>query len=147
MLFRSKSSAGSFGVAGLLAAPLFDGGRREAGVRSATADLQLAQGAYRERILVALKEVEDQLTNLRILADQSDVIGITVDADARVTAQLESRQTNGLASRLEVLDAHRTELKDRRTALQIQSARYIATVVLVRALGGGWDSRTAQNVR
>ncbi|RZL09425.1 MAG: efflux transporter outer membrane subunit, partial [Rubrivivax sp.] len=68
-LFRWSARAWSVGA--LLSLPIFDGGRREAGVQSANAELQVAQAAYREQILVAFKEVEDQLSALRLLSDQS----------------------------------------------------------------------------
>jgi multidrug efflux system outer membrane protein len=55
----------------------------------------------------------------------------------------ESRYRNGLVSQLDLLDAQRSELSNRRQALQVRSAQYQATVGLVRALGGGWDPAPA----
>ncbi len=56
----------------------------------------------------------------------------------RATKLSDSRYRNGLVSQLELLDARRTELTVRRQALQIRSARYQATIGLIKALGGGW---------
>jgi multidrug efflux system outer membrane protein len=53
-----------------------------------------------------------------------------------------SRYRNGLVSQLEFLDARRSELANRRQALQVRAAQYQATVGLIRALGGSWDAGT-----
>jgi multidrug efflux system outer membrane protein len=65
-----------------------------------------------------------------------------VDSATRTTALSDVRYRNGLVSQLELLDAQRSELRNRREALQDRSAQYQATVGLVRALGGGWGSTT-----
>ncbi len=135
-LFRWSARAWSVGV--LLSLPIFDGGRREAGVLSAHAELQGAQAAYREQILVAFKDVEDQLSALRLLSDQSQAQTRAVDSASRATVLSDSRYRNGLVSQLELLDAQRSELRNRRQALQVKSAQYQATVGLIRALGGDW---------
>jgi multidrug efflux system outer membrane protein len=59
-------------------------------------------------------------------------------AAARVTVLSETRYRNGLVSQLELLDAQRSELRNRRQALQVRSAQFQSTVGLIRALGGGW---------
>jgi len=59
---------------------------------------------------------------------------------ARATQLSESRYRNGLDSQLELLDARRSELRNRRQALQVKASQYQATVGLIRALGGGWGS-------
>ncbi len=64
-------SARSWGVGALLSVPLLDGGRREAGVQGATAEFDGAMASYREQVLIAFREVEDQLAALRLLAEQS----------------------------------------------------------------------------
>lgn len=138
-----KWSARAWSVGALLAMPLFDGGRREAGVRSAQAQLdgQLAQ--YRGQVLQAFREVEDQLSALRLLDEQSAAQSRAVDAARRASAISETRYRNGLVSQLELLDARRSELRNRRQALQVRSAQYQATVGLIRALGGGWEPAQA----
>jgi len=131
-------SARAWSVGALLSLPIFDGGRREAGVQNANAELQVAQAAYREQILVAFKDVEDQLSALRLLSDQSQAQTRAVDSASRATVLSDSRYRNGLVSQLELLDAQRSELRNRRQALQVKSAQYQATVGLIRALGGDW---------
>ena len=136
-LFESASRAGALGV--LAALPLLDGGRREAGLQGASAELEAALASYREQILVAFQDVEDQLAALRLLAEQAAAQGRAVESASRSTALSDVRYRNGYVSQLDLLDAQRSELRNRREALQVRSAQYQATVGLVRALGGGWD--------
>ena len=133
-----KLSARAWGVGALLSLPLLDGGRREAGVQNATAEMDIALASYREQVLVAFKDVEDQLSALRLLADQQGAQQRAVDAASRATALSDARYRNGYVSQLELLDAQRSELRNRRQALQVRAAQYQATVGLIRALGGGW---------
>ena len=100
-------------------------------------DVAIAQ--YRESILVAFRDVEDRLSALRLLEEQAEAQGRAVRSAARTTALSDSRYRNGLVSQLELLDAQRSELRNRRAALQVKSAQYQATVGLVRALGGDWS--------
>ena len=138
-----KWSARSWGIGALLALPVFDGGRREAGVQGASALLDGALANYRTQVLVAFKEVEDQLSSLRILAQQSGVQAKAVASAERATTLSDSRYRNGMISQLDLLDARRSELQNRRQALQVKSAQYQATVGLIRALGGSWDAQLA----
>ena len=135
-----KWSARSWGIGALLSLPLFDGGRREAGVQNANALWDAAAASYREQVLVAFQDVEDQLAALRLLADQAGAQTQAVDAAARATVLSNSRYRNGLVSQLELLDARRSELANRRQAVQVRAAQYQATVGLIRALGGGWST-------
>lgn len=128
----------TWSVGALLGMTLFDGGRREAAVQGANADLAAALASYREQILVALRDVEDQLAALRLLDAQSQVQSGAVDLGSRAVQLADSRYRSGLASQLDVLDARRGELHARREALHVRAAQYQATVRLIRALGGGW---------
>jgi multidrug efflux system outer membrane protein len=137
-----KYSARAWSVGLLASLPIFDGGRREAGVRFASGDMDAAIAQYREHVLVAFQDVEDQLSALRLLEQQGEAEQRAVDAASRATALSERRWREGLVSQLELLDAQRSELADRRAAVEVKSARYQATVGLVRALGGGWEARS-----
>ncbi len=132
-------SARAWSIGALLSLPVFDGGRRQAGIDSARAQLDAATAGYRGQVLGAFRDVEDQLSGLRLLADQAVVQDVAVRSARRATALSDSRYRNGLVSQLDLLDARRSELANRRQALQVQSARYQATVGLIRALGGSWD--------
>jgi multidrug efflux system outer membrane protein len=133
-------SARSWGIGALLSLPIFDGGRREAGVQRAAAQLDGALADYRAQVLGAFKDVEDQLSSLRILSQQSEVQAKAVASATRATALSDSRYRNGFVSQLDLLDARRQELQNRRQALQVRSAQYQATVGLIRAMGGSWEA-------
>ncbi len=136
----------AYGLGALLSLPLFDGGRREAAVQGAGADLEVSVAGYREQILVALKEVEDQLSSLRLLTDQAQAQSRAVAAANHATALANSRYNSGLASQLELLDTQRGELRNRRQALQVSLLQYQSTVGLIRALGGGWGSADTERI-
>lgn len=133
-----SGGAGAFGIGALLALPLFDGGRYQANVDRADADLDASVARNGQQILVAFKDVEDQLSALRVLRGQSAVLAQATTSSARTTRLVESNYRSGLASQLELLDARRSDLRNRRHALQVEAGRVQATVGLVRALGGGW---------
>jgi multidrug efflux system outer membrane protein len=134
-----KWSARAWSVGALLSLPLFDGGRREAGVRVARGDFDAALAEYRGTVLVAFKDVEDELASLRLLHEQSQAQARAVESAVRTTALSETRYRNGFVSQLDLLDAQRSELRNRRQAAQVRAAQYQATVGLIRALGGGWE--------
>ncbi len=135
-----KSGASTWGVGLLAALPLFDGGRREAGVNTAKAQLEGSSIAFREQFLLALKDVEDQLGALALLQQQGEANARAVAAAGQALKLSDTRYRNGLVSQLELLDARRSELANKRAALQVRSAQYQATVGLIRALGGGWSN-------
>jgi outer membrane protein, multidrug efflux system len=133
-----KWSARAWGVGALLSLPIFDGGRREAGIQNARGEMDAALAQYREQVLVAFRDVEDQLSALRLLSEQAEAQGRAVSSASRTTSLSGARYRNGLVSQLDLLDAQRSELRNRRQALQVRAAQYQAAVGLVRALGGGW---------
>ena len=135
-----KWSARAWGVGALLSLPIFDGGRRTAGIENASAQFDEAVARYREQILTAFRDVDDQLSSLRLLADQAEAQARAVDSATRTTSLSDARYRNGLVSQLELLDARRSELRNRRQALQVRAGQYQATVGLVRALGGAWST-------
>jgi outer membrane protein, multidrug efflux system len=134
-----KSGASTWGIGLLGALPIFDGGRREAGVNAAKAQMEGEAIAFREQFLLALKDVEDQLGALSLLQQQGEANARAVSAASQALKLSDTRYRNGLVSQLELLDARRSELANKRSALQVRSAQYQATVGLIRALGGGWS--------
>ncbi len=133
-----KWSARSWGIGALLSLPIFDGGQRASQEEGARARLEGAMAAHKGQVLTAFREVEDQLGALRLLAGQSEAQERAVQSALRATQLSDSRYRNGLVSQLELLDARRSELRNRRQALQVRTAQQTATVGLIRALGGGW---------
>jgi len=135
-----KWSARAWGIGALLSLPVFDGGRRSAALESANAQWDAAAAQYRDSVLNAFRDVEDQLAALRLLGQRARSQSEAVDAASLATSLTTSRYRNGYVSQLELLDARRTELSNRRVALHIRSAQFQATVGLIQSLGGGWDT-------
>ena len=131
-------SARSWGVNALLSLPIFDGGQRAAQEEGAKARLEAAVAAQRGQVLTALRDVEDQLSALRLLGEQSAVLEQAVQSAERASHLSDVRYRNGYVSQLELLDARRNALRQRRNALQVSTAQYTTTVMLIRALGGSW---------
>ena len=98
--------------------------------------------SYRQQVLVAFGEVEDALSDLSHLAEQSAALQQAVTS-ARESAELSGKRYRaGLVSYLEVVDTERTALASERLATQILGQRLQASVSLIKALGGGWENRT-----
>jgi NodT family efflux transporter outer membrane factor (OMF) lipoprotein len=119
---------------------LFDAGRRKAQVDYAIAQREQATALYREQVLSAFRDVEDQLAALRLLADEATVTDRAVTA-ARLSTQLSTlRYKRGLVPYLEVLTNQTIELTDERAAASLVARRMVASAELQMALGGGWKS-------
>lgn len=125
-----------------LTLPIFDGGRRQAGLDQARAryDEQVAQ--YREQVLVAFREVEDNLSDLRLLDDQMKAQNDAVNASQRAAHLSRTQYEEGQVSYLNVIDSERSVLVSQLQASQLQGVQAVATVNLIRALGGGWGDDT-----
>jgi NodT family efflux transporter outer membrane factor (OMF) lipoprotein len=121
-------------------APLFDGGRREAGVAVATAQRNQAAYAYRAAVLTAFSEVENALSGLDRLASQSDRIEARRTVLTRSLEIAEDRYHGGYSSYLEALDAQRNLFDTQLTEVQLREARINRLIQLYRALGGGWQA-------
>jgi multidrug efflux system outer membrane protein len=136
------------GIASLAAsavAPLFTGGRAKAGVDQAWAVYRQSLAQYQKTVLVAYQEVEDQLAALRILAGEAKSTADAVtDAQQAETITL-NRYRSGLVSYLDVIYAQTALLANQKTATQIGGERMVATVVLIKALGGGWLGAPAES--
>lgn len=139
-LFKTASRTYVLGplVGTLLSLPIFDGGARAAGVERANAAHEEAVANYRQSILQAFKEVEDNLAHLRILDNQNAAQDRAVSAAGRAAQLSHIRYREGAISYLDVLDADRSMLQHQRVAVTLDGERARATVNLVRALGGGW---------
>jgi multidrug efflux system outer membrane protein len=119
-------------------APIFTAGRLRAGVDQAQAAYRESLAQYEKTVLVSYQEVEDQLSALRYLSTQSRLQSLAV-ADAERTEQIATqRYKAGLVSYLDVVTAQQSVLSNERTSSQIAGERMAASVVLIKALGGGW---------
>jgi outer membrane protein, multidrug efflux system len=138
-----KWSSRSWLLGAALSMPLIDGGRNRNNVARSEAALEEAVGAYRQSVLAAFAEVEDNLSGLRVLAGQGAEIDQAV-ASARRSADLARKLYEaGRSGYLELLDAQRNLATVERAAVQLRGDRAITTVALIRALGGGWDAAPA----
>jgi multidrug efflux system outer membrane protein len=141
-LFSWQNGIASLGASALM--PVFTGGRVRAGVDQAWAVYRQSLAQYQKTVLVAYQEVEDQLAALRILAGEAQSTADAVtDAQQAETIAL-NRYRTGLVSYLDVVYAQTALLANQRTATQIVGQRMVATVVLIKALGGGWLGVPAQ---
>jgi multidrug efflux system outer membrane protein len=124
-----------------LVQPIFDGGRIRANEDRARALYAESLADYRERLLVAFKEVETSLAALRILDRQHESQLRAVTSAERAEQLATSRYKTGLTNVLELVDAQRTRLQVERVRLQVRQQQMLASVTLIRALGGGWAER------
>ena len=134
------SSAGLWALGPQLAQTLFDGGARAAQVEQARATYDRTVAAYRQTVLAAFQQVEDQLAALRILAEQA-LVQDQVVASAMEAERLTLNQYRaGTVAYTTVVTAQAAALTARQTALSIRQSRLTASVVLIESLGGGWDA-------
>lgn len=126
-----------------LAAPLFDGGLRRAQVAQASATYDQQVAVYRQTVLTALSEVENNLVQLRVMADEAVVQQRALDA-ARQSLQLTTNQYEaGIIDFLSLVTVQTTALNNERTMLTLLGNRLTASVQLIAAIGGGWDGSVA----
>jgi multidrug efflux system outer membrane protein len=126
-----------------LSVPVFDGGRRKGNLANARATYDEDSANYRQQVLVAFQEVEDNLSNLRILVDQTQTQADAVKASTRAEELSSTQYKEGAVTYLDVIDSQRTVLQAQRSAVQLAGAQAVSTVNLIRALGGGWGDLPA----
>jgi outer membrane protein TolC len=118
---------------------LFDAGRRRALVVDAEATYDATVATYRQDVLTAFQEVEDNLAALRVLSDEAAQQDIAVQSAQRSVELSLTRYRGGIAIYTEVITAQNALLANQRTAIDIQGRRMTASVLLIKALGGGWN--------
>jgi NodT family efflux transporter outer membrane factor (OMF) lipoprotein len=118
---------------------LFDAGQRRALTDQARQQYEAQAAAYRNTVIQAFQDVEDNLSSLRILDQESAVQQNAVAAAQRSFNLSNQRYKGGVTSYLEVLTAEATLISDQRTLTDLQTRQFAASVQLIRALGGGWD--------
>ena len=143
------SGPSGFAAVGLSALEtLFDAGQRHAISDQAAAAYDQSVANYRQDVLTAFEEVEDNLAALRILEQEAQTEAAAVAASEHSLALSSNRYRGGVASYLEVITAQNLALSDERTAVEISGRRMVDSVLLIKALGGGWNAAnlpTAQN--
>jgi NodT family efflux transporter outer membrane factor (OMF) lipoprotein len=125
-----------------LAGTLFDGGRHDAALKGANAQYDGAVADYRQTVLVAFQQIEDNLSALTVLAREADSQQRATSAAELSLKLTTNRYQAGAVSYLDVVTAQTIALTNARTADQIDARRVDASVQLLKALGGGWDRAT-----
>ncbi len=121
-------------------ATIFDVGRRRAANDQAHAAYDQTVASYQQNVLVAYQEVEDNLAALRLLELEATTQAAAVAAAEHSLDLSKNRYSGGVTTYLEVITAQTTALADERSAVQVSGRRMIASVLLIKALGGGWDA-------
>ena len=119
---------------------LFDAGQRHALTDQARQTYEAQVAGYRNAIFQAFNDVEDQLSGLRIMEQESGVEQKAVESAQHSLDLSNERYKGGVTSYLEVLTAEATLIQNQRTAIDLQTRQFAASVGLVRSLGGGWDT-------
>jgi NodT family efflux transporter outer membrane factor (OMF) lipoprotein len=121
---------------------VFDAGRRRAVSDQAIATYDEMVADYQQTVLTSFQEVEDSLSDLRVLDDEAKTQDAAVAAANRALEQSTNRYKGGLDTYLTVITAQSAALANERTAVSLLTRRLTSTVLLVKALGGGWDVST-----
>ena len=122
-----------------LALALFDGGARTAAVESARASLDLAAATYRQTVLTALQEVEDNLVTASALAREQQVQIEAVAAAQKALDVVNNQYRAGTVAYLNVLSAQTTVLSARRSLIDVRNRRLAAVNTLLKNVAGRWE--------
>jgi NodT family efflux transporter outer membrane factor (OMF) lipoprotein len=119
---------------------LFDAGQRHALTDQARHNYEVEVSAYKSAIFLGFNDVEDQLSTLRILENESLAEEKAVAAAQHSYEISNERYKGGVTGYLDVLNAEGTLLANQRAAVDVETRRFVASVGLIRSLGGGWDT-------
>jgi NodT family efflux transporter outer membrane factor (OMF) lipoprotein len=136
-LLQGPSALWSIGAS--VMTTVFDGGRRHAANDEAKAAYDSTVASYRQTVLTAFQQVEDNLAALRVLEQEAGVQSTAVQSAQRSLNLSNTRYEGGVTSYLEVITAQNAALSDEVTAVNILGRRMASAVLLIEALGGGWD--------
>jgi len=124
-----------------VAAPVFDGGTNQANYQAALSRRDEALANYRNTLLVALREVEDALVDLKGLAGSRIALDQALTSAKDTQRLSQDRYDKGLSSYLEVVEAGRTVLRVQLVLAQVDAQQRITLAALAKALGGGWSGK------
>jgi NodT family efflux transporter outer membrane factor (OMF) lipoprotein len=137
-LFTTASRIWSFGSSA--AETIFDGGARNAQVEHDEAAYDQSVATYRQTVLSAFQQVEDELVAERVLAEEAVAEDSAVKAARAAEAIIRNQYLAGTQAYTAVIVAENTALADAESAVNIRQSRLVASVALIEALGGGWDT-------
>jgi NodT family efflux transporter outer membrane factor (OMF) lipoprotein len=126
-------------IGGSAAETVFDAGRRRAVSDQAISTYDEMIANYQQTVLISFQQVEDSLSDLRVLEEEAKTQDAAVAAANRALQQSTNRYKGGLDTYLTVITAQNAALSNERTAVTLLTRRLTSTVLLVKALGGGWD--------
>ena len=129
-----------FSLGPTLSQTLFDKGRRKAVTEQSLAAYDSNVAGYRQSVLTAFQEVEDNLAALRILSREREQQEAAIKSSERTVELANDRYKAGIDSYLNVITAQTTLLTNQRTEVNLQMEQMTASVELIKALGGGWNS-------
>lgn len=138
-MLKSGSRAFSFGPLAL-SLPVFDGGRNKANLALAKSRYEEALANHQSKLLTALREVEDSLSDVQQRQQQAQVQSVSREAAERAYLVARARYERGLSTYLDVTDAQRSALAADRAGIQISTQRLLASVAVARSLGAGWQA-------
>jgi hydrophobe/amphiphile efflux-1 (HAE1) family protein/NodT family efflux transporter outer membrane factor (OMF) lipoprotein len=138
-LFNWDSRTWSIGPS--LSLPIFTGGRNRANYKFSQAAFQESTALYRQQVLVAFGDVENSLSGIYHFAVEAEATQRAVTSARRATDLATERYRSGIVAYIEVVDASRDALTAERANAQLAGQRLIASVQLIKALGGGWSDR------
>ena len=131
-----------FSLGSQLSETVFEGGKRRSQVKQAEALFDNTVATYRQTVLTAFQQVEDNLAALKILADEAAATELAVKA-AKDSLDISTYQYKaGTVAYLQVITAQAALLQEQASAVNILARRMVSSVMLVQALGGGWDPST-----
>ena len=136
-----QASAGTWSLGLQAAQTIFDAGAIRARVESARAAHDQAAANYRQTVLSAFADVENQLAATRVLAQQQELRRQASAAADKVEEQVTNRYRAGQVSYSEVVQAQVTALNARRSLVQVQADRQTTAIALIQSLGGGWHAQ------
>jgi len=136
-LLKWSSRVWSLGAG--LSETIFDAGARKATVQQFQADYQSTVAKYRQTVLAAFQQVEDQLAALRILTRQIEQQETAVNSSQRYLTLASDRYKLGIDSYLNVITAQAIYLSNRQTLVNLRTQQMVASVQLIEAIGGGWN--------
>jgi outer membrane protein, multidrug efflux system len=141
-VFNWESRLWSFGPS--VSLPLFTGGRNRAQLASARAAYDANVANYRQTVLGAFQDVEDQLAAQRLLAEQYDKENAALKSSRRTLEISLTKYKGGVITYLEVAIAQSSSLAHEQTVVQLSGQRLAASVSLIKALGAGWTANPGQ---
>lgn len=143
----ANASSGFWGIGAQALQTVFNGGRNRAQLQFFKAGYEASVANYRQTVLSAFQDVEDNLSGLDALAKAAQTQAAAVEDSQRALTIANNRYVGGLVTYLDVVNAEETLLNNQRLQSQLLGQRMVTSVFLIKALGGGWDASVLRDVQ